>query len=470
MTESDLTAKLAAHRVLGSVPPDELAWIRDRGRMWSLKAGDVLTPKASEQVAGIYFILSGRLSIHVDRGAGPHKVMEWRAGDVTGLLPYSRMVAPPGDVVAEEPMEAWMIGREDTAAMIRDCHEVTSRLVHLMLDRARQFTSSDLHDEKMVSLGKLAAGLAHELNNPASAMARGAKLLADRLADAETASVALGAVGLNEEQRARITAIRDACQYTPVQQVRSPLEEADRENAIADWLDRRGVDAALAEELAESAATLESLDRLAAELDERSLEPALRWLASGCATRRMATELEEAAVRISDLVSSVKGFTQMDRAAGPEPVDVGLGLRQTLAVIQAKARGKSVGVAITADPDLPRVRGVAGELNQVWLNLIDNALDAAPVSGRVEVRAEHRDGRVVVRVIDDGPGIPADVRKRIFDPFFTTKPVGQGTGLGLDISRRLVRRHNGDMDVESEPGRTEFRVTFPAMTDAGGKS
>jgi signal transduction histidine kinase len=470
MTHPDLIARLSAHRLVGSVPPEEFAWVLAHGESRTYMPGDIITRKAAGSVEGIYFVLSGHMSIHVDRGSGPHKVLEWRAGDTTGLLPYSRMVVPPGDVVVEEPTEIFMIHRDHTREMIRSCHDLTSKLVHAMVDRARQFTSSDLHDEKMVSLGKLAAGLAHELNNPASALARGARLLPERLAVAEEASVALGAAGFSDDERAAIESVRNACEFAPLQRVRSPLEEADRESAMADWLEDHGADTALAEPLAESAVTIEGLDRLAGMLPSGSLEAALRWVAVGCSTRRLATELEEAAVRISDLITSVKGFTHMDLAAVPEPVDVALGLRQTLAVIQAKARGKSLGVEVVAAPDLPRVRGVAGELNQVWLNLIDNALDAAPESGRVEVRAEHRNGRVCVRVIDNGAGIPAELRNRIFDPFVTTKPVGQGTGLGLDISRRLVRRYDGDIEVDSQPGRTEFRVTFPALgvdTDGG---
>jgi len=237
---------------------------------------------------------------------------------------------------------------------------------------------------------------------------------------------------------------------------------------MADWLLDHGADSSLAEPLAESAVTLEGLDRLAGGLDQAALGAALRWVAAGCSTRRLAAELEEAAVRIFDLVTSVKGFTQMDLASVPEPVDVGLGLQQTLAVIQAKARGKSISVELTVEPNLPRVRAVSGELNQVWLNLIDNALDAAPKSGRVEIRAERCHDSVMVRVIDNGGGIPADVRHRIFDPFFTTKPVGEGTGLGLDIPSRLVRRYDGNMDVESVPGRTEFQVSFPALVDTSG--
>src|SRR6185369_16157436 len=155
-----------------------------RGRLVRLEPGDVLTPKTGP-VAGLYIVLSGQLSIHIDRGAGPHKVMEWRGGDVTGLLPYSRLVAPPGDVKAEAPSEVLLIPREEIPALIHDCYELTSIFVHVMIDRARQFTSSDLLEEKMSSLGKLAAGLAHELNNPASAVARSAQGLRLRLSEVE---------------------------------------------------------------------------------------------------------------------------------------------------------------------------------------------------------------------------------------------------------------------------------------------
>jgi len=466
MTDLDLAKKVAAHRLLATAPPEEVAWVLSHGTLRTFSAGQIMTRRSAGHVDGVFFVLSGHLTISVDRGAGPHKVLEWREGDTAGFLPYSRMTVPPGDVTAEAPTEVFVIRREDFPEMIRSCHEIISKLVHVMVDRARQFTSSDLHDEKMVSLGRLAAGLAHELNNPASALARGAKLLPARLAASEAASIALGAAGFTEDERAAINAIRDLCACTPVNRVRSPLEDADRENALADWLLDHGVDDSLAEPLAESAATLESLDRLAGAVDTAKLEAALEWVAAGCATRALARELEEAAVRISDLVTSVKGFTQMDQVGITEPIDVGLGLRQTLAVIQAKARGKSLSVEVVTEPDLPRVRGVAGELNQVWLNLIDNALDASPESGRVDIRAEHRDGKVCVRVIDNGAGIPPDVQKRIFEPFFTTKGVGQGTGLGLDISRRLVRKHNGEMVVDSVPGRTEFLVTLPVLADS----
>ena len=176
-------------------------------------------------------------------------------------------------------------------------------------------------------------------------------------------------------------------------------------------------------------------------------------------------------MRISGLVIAIKGFTHMDQAAVAEPVDVIQGLGNTVAVLKAKARVKSVAVVVDVEPGLPRVLGFAGELNQIWSNLIDNALDAVPDSGRVDVLAHREHERVVVRIVDNGAGIPAPIRDRIFDPFFTTKPMGQGTGLGLDIVRRLVRHNDGEIDVESQPGRTEFRVVLPlAGSDRGGET
>jgi signal transduction histidine kinase len=178
-------------------------------------------------------------------------------------------------------------------------------------------------------------------------------------------------------------------------------------------------------------------------------------------TRHLAWQVETAASRIHGLVSAVKGFTHLDQAAVLSPVNLGQGLRDTLAVLGSKAKSKSIELTLKVADDLPTIMGVGGELNQVWSNLLDNALDAAPKEGHVEVLAERQGKDVLVRVIDDGAGIPPDLAKRIFDPFYTTKPVGEGTGLGLDISRRLVRRHDGQIEFTSRPGRTEFRVTLP---------
>jgi len=460
VTATDLVDRLARHKTLGAAPREELAWLVSHGSLRHLNEGEVLSAKGAP-VEGLFVVLTGHLAIFVDRGAGRHKVIEWRAGDVAGLLPYSRLVGPPGDSVAQEPSEILAIPRGQIAAMIRDCYEITSILVHKMLDRARAFTSSGLHDEKMISLGKLSAGLAHELNNPASAIERSAALLEDRLEDAEQATHVLGASKLTDPELAAIDAVRASCLATRVSGVLSPIQQAEREDAIADWLADHGVNAATAGPLAETAVTIEALDRIAEVVSGPRLDAVLRWVAAGCSVRGIASEIQEAAMRISGVVIAIKGFTHMDQAAVAEPVDLTASLGNTVAVLKAKARAKSVAIAVNVEPGLPRVRGFGGELNQIWANLIDNALDAAPDSGRVEVMANRERQRVVVRVIDNGAGIPAEVRNHLFEPFVTSKPVGKGTGLGLDIVRRLVSHNDAEIEFETAPGRTEFRVSLP---------
>jgi signal transduction histidine kinase len=464
----DLVDRLVEHKTLGAAPREELAWLATHGSLRQLQPGDVLTAKGT-RVEGLFVILSGHITMSVDRGAGPHKIMEWRGGDVGGMLPYSRLVSPPGDSVAQQTTEILAVHRDHLREMTRECYEVTSLLVHIMVDRARVFTSSDLHDEKMVSLGKLSAGLAHELNNPASAIERSAALLEDRLEESEQASRALGASRLTDDQFAAVDATRASCLATRVHRVLSPIERAEREEAMADWLADHALDVSTADTLAETEVSFDALDLLAGTVDASVLDAVVRWSAASYSVRSLAEEIQDAATRISGVVTAMKGFTHMDQAAVAEPVDLVQGLSNTVAVLRSKARAKSAAVTVDVEPGLPRVRGFAGELNQIWANLIDNALDAVADSGLVDVLAKHEDRRVVVRVIDNGAGITPQIRERIFDPFFTTKPLGQGTGLGLDIVRRLVRHNDGEIAVESQPGRTEFRVVLPvAEIDGAG--
>jgi CRP-like cAMP-binding protein len=258
----DLIDRLAEHKTLGGAPHQELAWLVAHGSLRHLSPGQMVAVKG-EPLTELFIILGGHIAHYVDRGAGRHKVMEWRTGDVTGALPYSRMVSPPGNSMALEPTEVLVISRDEFPALIRECHEVTSTLVHKMLDRARVFTSAGLQDEKMISLGKISAGLAHELNNPASAIERNAAQLDDRLQDAERAAQALGAAELSADQYAVIEAMRSSCLASPVHGVLSPIEQAEREDRIADWLVDHEVDAAAAVALADSSLTLDALDRLA---------------------------------------------------------------------------------------------------------------------------------------------------------------------------------------------------------------
>jgi signal transduction histidine kinase len=460
MGELSLVERLVAHRTLGRAPRQQLEWLAARGELRLVRTGEA-TAVEGQPITGLWVVLSGHLSIRVDRGAGPRKVMEWHGGDVTGLLPYSRLTNTPGTARAEEDSELLYVTREHFPEMVRECHELTAILVHVMVDRARHFNASDLQAEKIASLGRLAAGLAHELNNPASAVARSASTLKTYLSEAEVATKALAGVGLSDAELRAIEEVRLLCGSAAATDASSAIDRADREDAIATWLDDHGVDTALGESLADSAVTLEAFDGLAHTVTGDRLTAALRWMAAICAARRLAAEIETAAGRIHHLVAAVRGFTYLDHATAPKTVNIGQGLTDTLTVLRSKARSKSVTVTLQVDPDLPEFEGYGGELNQVWANLIDNALDAVPASGHVDVSASRQEAGIIVRVVDDGSGIPSTVQPRVFEPFFTTKAVGDGTGLGLDIARRIVRRHDGVIEFDTQPGRTEFRVILP---------
>jgi signal transduction histidine kinase len=462
---SPLVERLLAHRTLGSAPLAELEWLAARCEMRDLPPGGVLTSVKSGTVEGLFVVLSGRLSIHVDHGAGPRKVMEWQGGDITGVLPYSRIKGPPADVVAEEPTTAALLPRDQIDALTRECPTLTAICVHVMLDRARVFTSSDLLDEKMVSLGRLAAGMAHELNNPASAVARTASSLSAALGDLARTTRAFCGMGLSDEQAARVEAVRASVVAAPPATL-TPIETADREDAIAGWLDAHAASRIDANQVVEAGWTVDHLDQLASAVGAGQVGAALGYLSTDESVRRMAADLERAACRIHDLVSAVKRFTYMDQAMVAAPINLAQGLRDTVTMLRSKAREKNADLKLDLEPDLPMVEAFGGELNQVWTNLIDNALDAVPRGGRVAVSATYHNHSVVVRVVDNGPGIPAEIQGRIFDPFFTTKGVGKGTGLGLDIARRLVLRHRGEICVKSSSDGTEFEVTIPVATKA----
>jgi signal transduction histidine kinase len=461
MADPQLVDRLAALPNFENVPRAELEWLAAHGTLETREAGEI-TVRKGEPIQHLWIVLSGLVAIRVDRGAGPRRVMAWRSGDVTGKLPYSRVVGAPGDSYVEEPAELLTVPAGHLPEMIRQCPAFTAHTVHVMVDRARRFSASDLQDEKMVSLGKMAAGLAHELNNPASATMRGAKLLLEGLVETDAAARALGAAGLSAEALATIDDVRRACVAKPRGDVLSPIERADREDRITDWLERHDCDTGHAVPLADTAVSMEALDSLARAASGETLHAALRWIAAGCQTHSLARDIEQAATQIHELVAAVKRFTYMDNLSAPESAEVETGLRDTVRVFASKAKGKGASITIDVETGLPRVRATGVELNQIWSNLLDNALDAIAQGGRIEVAARRELDRVVVSVIDDGPGIPPDVLPRIFDPFYTTKPPGQGTGLGLDITQRLVRRYHGEISVESRPGRTAFRVSLEA--------
>ena len=460
VADADLLARLAQHRALGKAPPSEHAWLATHGSRYVFETGDIITRKG-EQARHLIILFTGHVVIRSERGAGT-RIFEWKAGDVGGAMPYSRGASPPRDACAEERTEVLALDKSLFPELTRECPVVTAELVHAMVDRARQFTSGDLRDEKLVSLGKLSAGLAHELNNPASAVVRSSKILIESLNGAEEASRVLASADLTPEQFAAIDRARAMCDAARGNAPRTPLERADREDELTDWLADHSATQEFAIPLADTGITPGALDLLAKTVEGEALEAALGWISANVLVKSLAGEIERAAERIHDLVAAVKGFSYMDHAPAAEPVDIRRGIADTLTMLNSKSRAKGITVGVEIADDVPRVFAVGAELNQVWMNLIDNAIDAVGKGGHVTVAAERDRTGVIVRVIDDGPGVPPEIQGRIFDPFFTTKGVGEGTGLGLDIVRRLLQRHEGDISLDSRPGHTEFQVRLRA--------
>ena len=465
-TDDEIMRRLLAHRSLGSAPRSELEWMVAHGEMRRLRSGDLVGGAGSE-VNELIVLLSGRITVFSSRHGPRRKVAEWHAGEVTGLYPYSRLTTGTSDVMADVDTEAFIVMRDQLGGLTRECPEITTTLVHAMVDRARMFTSSDWQDEKMMSLGKLSAGLAHELNNPASAASRSAASLTEAITEMAAASRVLESARLTGDQLARIETFRAACTVAAAKL--SPIDRADREEEVSDWLDAHSVDDASAEALVDAGVSTALLDQLTEAIQGDVLAAVIRWSAAYRNACSLSTDVQRATSRIYELVSAVKRFTYMDKAAVAEPFDLAGGLHDTALLLGGKAREKSARVTVEIAEYVPRIPAFGAELNQVWSNLIDNALDAVGEGGEVAVRVA-RDGQtVVVSVVDDGAGVPEDVKSRIFDPFFTTKPVGRGTGLGLDIARRVVEHHRGRIEFESASGggHTEFRVVLPAESSYG---
>jgi signal transduction histidine kinase len=314
--------------------------------------------------------------------------------------------------------------------------------------------------ESLVALGTLAAGLAHEINNPASAAARAVDALQGTCDTVLSSLVGLAQRSFPAAQFVELDALRREIDAPATST--DPLALADREEALSSWLDAHGVEGGwrIAPALASAGVDVAWCDRAAEVLEGDTLSPGLEWIASTLSTAALLSEIKESTGRIATLVAAVKSYSQLDRAS-LQLIDVTEGIESTLVMLGHKL---SSGVIVVRDygSDVPRIEANPGELNQVWTNLIDNAVDAMDGNGTLRVSARAEADAVVVAITDTGPGMPDDVKARVFEPFFTTKDVGKGTGLGLDISRRIVvDRHRGEIEIDSRPGETVFRVRLP---------
>jgi signal transduction histidine kinase len=444
--------------VFNDLPDDQLDWFISQSQEMNLKAGDVYS-RQGDPADAMFVILGGHLQGRGELG-GETFVFDLEPGDVTGLLPFSRMKQFTVSGRAVTDSRALRFPASLFPELVQKMPVLTQRLVGLMSDRIRETTRLEQQRDRLASLGKLSAGLAHELNNPASAARRAASQLRDILKKIKSASLELGRRDLTPTQKSEIEKMETSFTQPDVVPP-DALTISDLEDQIDSLLRSHGQNDLwmLAAALARRNIKPEALESLFATLEADTARAALVRIAASVEVATLLHEIESSTSRISDLVGAIKEYTYMDQAA-VQNVDVVKSLETTLTILNHKLKQ---GVAVQRDyqrvPLL--VNSFGSELNQVWTNIIDNAIDAMGGKGELRIRTYREDACVVVEIGDNGPGISAEVQPHIFEPFFTTKGVGQGTGLGLDTVQRIVKKHRGNIQVTSKPGDTRFQVWLP---------
>ncbi len=457
------TDELRKIRIFADLPEDQLQWfIGQAEEVWA-ESGDVMF-REGEPADHMYLFFEGELQGRVERSGGDLRIHLAGPGDVTGVLPFSRLRQFGGTGRAVGTVHLARVHRSLFPEILQRMPVLTERLVTLMLDRTREFTRASEQRDKLAALGKLAAGLAHELNNPAAAVKRTASSISEVRRELREAFLTLDQLELTREQRIYIA----KCEEEALKKIdasdsrqMSAVERSDREQELEDWMAAHGIADPWkhASALADAGIDTAKLEEIANRIGD-GLNPAVVRIHYSFIAARLIGEIEQGASRIFELVQAIKEYTYMDQAPEQE-IDIHTGLESTLTILAHKLRMKSIQVERRFDRSIPKICAFGVELNQVWTNLIVNAIEAMPEGGKLTLATFQDPFDVVVEVQDNGPGIASDVLPRIFDPFFTTKGVGDGTGLGLDTSMRVITRHRGQINVKSAPGETVFRVSIP---------
>lgn len=449
---------------------DQLERLCREGRVEQFDAGPVYTE--GDEATCFYVLLEG--TVVMSRRVGGDDVEISRssqrgvyAGAMQAYLNGPDQAFYKGSMRVIEPSRFFVLPAETFASVLRDWFPMAVHLLEGLFFGSQNTQRTIGQRERLLALGSLSAGLTHELNNPAAAAIRATSTLRDRVAHMRHK---LGAIASGPYGRDTLETLIEIQERTAEQVAKatplSPLEASDREDALGDWLEDHDIAGGwqLAPTFVQAGLDTDWLDQVAATVDEDTLEGAIRWLNYTVETELLMNEIEDSTTRISHLVDAAKQYSQLDRAPY-QVVDVHELLDSTLMMLAGKM-GPGIKVTKEYDRTAPRIPAYPGELNQVWTNLIDNAASAMEGEGRLTVRTTHDHDQLLVEFRDTGPGVPAEIRDRIFDPFFTTKPVGEGTGLGLDISWRIVaNKHHGSLSVQSVPGDTRFQVRLP-MTAA----
>jgi signal transduction histidine kinase len=456
----ELLEKLRKVHVFEDQPREELLWFISVSEERRADVGEIIM-REGDAPEFMMVMLEGEIRARAEHGNADGPVFTVSAGDVTGMLPFSRLkvISVTGRAVTPAHFLGFPVAK--FPELYRRMPELTRLLVGLLADRVRNVTRTEQQHEKLAALGKLSAGLAHELNNPSAAARRSAVALRDCLARlreaARNTDIGPEDCGLLAEREEEIRASLKPAQF------KDEFARVEREEAIQAWLEAHNVEDAwkLSPSLADAGLTDAHLASFSAAAGA-SVGPELTRFATLLEMERIAEELEHSSARISDLIKAIKEYSYMDQ--GPmQEVDIERGLETTLTIMNHKLK-RGITVIREYAPNLPKVLASGSELNQVWTNIIDNAADAMKDSGKLTIHTARENDYVLVEIADNGTGIPPEALSRIFDPFFTTKGVGEGTGLGLDVVNRIIKNIGGQISVSSVPGDTRFQVRIPIQS------
>lgn len=461
-----LLPKLKSFEILHGLPDAPLQWLIEKSTYKRYDLDEYIF-QPGNPTDYMLIMMEGKCSVEFMQQGEARIGGTWEAGDFTGLLPFSRMKEARAYGRVLQPCYILELHRDYFVEMVNISYELTQRLVGAMSDRVRDYTQMRSQNEKLISLGKLSAGLAHELNNPASAMVRSADDLYRHLHQTPEKFKSIMTMSVTPAETDEINKVIFEKLKNASGLELSLLEREERKDEMVDWLEDHGVEDGeqITETLVDFDFRLAELDKIADIIKEKDIAAILWWIESTLSMERLVSEIKESADRIATLVKAVKSYSHMDRGNVTEPTNVYEGIRSTLIMLKHKIKEKRIILEKNIDPNLPRVVANPGELNQVWTNLLDNALDAMHEGGTLKIAAEANHRFLKVEITDNGVGIAEEDITRIFDPFYTSKPMGEGTGMGLDIAKKIIDRHNGSIEVASKPGETTFTICLSLIHD-----